>query len=167
MRTVLDVPAKTLDTSEMAFVAEVREHGFIRTEVSGDREGPGFSYSTGFWVTTSQPEFIMFGMMGEAAHTVFWDLYRDAQAQAALSFGKKTDRVFANLPACIFPIAKRFYADHLGWSRWFYRGDEFPCLQVVWPDREGVFPWEAGFDPAFSDRQSDLTEQGWQASLVV
>ncbi|HEY1605029.1 MAG TPA: DUF4262 domain-containing protein [Allosphingosinicella sp.] len=31
----------------------------------------------------------------------------------------------------------------LGWSRWFYGGDVFPYLRLVWPDRVGLFPWEA------------------------
>jgi hypothetical protein len=36
----------------------------------------------------------------------------------------------------------------------------------VWPDRAGVFPWEAGFDPAFAGDQVDLTEDGWRAALA-
>jgi len=48
-----------------------------------------------------------------------------------------------------------------GESRWFYGGDDFPCLQIVWPDRAGRFPWEADFDAQFEGNQPDLTEQGW------
>ncbi len=166
MRTALDAPADALDHSEQVFVAKVREHGFFRTEVFGDDKGPGFSYSTGFWVAAGQPELIMFGMKGEIAHDVFWDVFRDAKTNVPLPLGRKTDQIFANLPAYAFPIAERFYAEHLVWSRWFYGGNDFPCLQIVWPDRESVFPWEPGFDPAFADDQPDLTEHGWQASLA-
>lgn len=58
-------------------------------------------------------------------------------------------------------VAKRHFANFLGWSRWFYGGDEFPCLQLVWPDRSGLFPWEPDFDPEFGGDQPDPTEQGW------
>jgi hypothetical protein len=27
---------------------------------------------------------------------------------------------------------------------WFYRGWEFPLLQLMWPDRDGRFPGERG-----------------------
>jgi hypothetical protein len=54
----------------------------------------------------------------------------------------------------------------LGWSRWFYGGDAFPCLQIVWSDRDGRFPWQSGFDPALAGLQPDLTENGWLASLT-
>jgi len=166
MRTVLDLPIEALDDSERAFVAQVREHGWFDTAVFGDDEGPGFSFTTGLWVATGQPELIMFGMKREIAHDVLWDLFRDAEAGAALPIGEPTDKVFANLLAYAFPVSKRFYSHYLGWSRWFYGGDEFPCLQIVWPDREGVFPWESGFDPAFAADQTDLTENGWQAALM-
>jgi hypothetical protein len=166
MRTALDAPPQVLDKAEQSFVAKIREHGWFGTAVQGDAEGPGFSYTTGFWVTTGKPEVIMFGMSDTIAHDVLWDLFRDAQAGRGLPVGMRTGEVFANLPAYAFPVAKRHYASHFGWSRWFYGGDDFPCLQIIWPDRAGVFPWEAGFDPSFAKDQPDLTEDGWLAALA-
>ena len=166
MRTALDAPPELLDQIEQSFVAKVRQHGWFRTGVQGDAEGPAFSFTTGFWLNTRTPEVIMFSTKDEIAHDVFWDLFRDAKSDRALPVGTRTDQVFANLAAYAFPVAKRHYADYLGWSRWFYRGDDFPCLQIVWPDRTGAFPWEAGFDPAFANDQPDLTENGWLAALA-
>lgn len=165
MLTALDAQSDALDQFEKPFVASIREYGWYRTSVSGDDEGPGFSYTTGFFVHTNQPELLMFGMP-TVVHDVFWDLYRDAQQDIALQIGKRSDQVFGNLPAYAFHISKRYYRGLLGWSRWFYAGDEFPCLQLVWPDRAGIFPWQRGFDPAFENRQIDLTESGWNASVL-
>ena len=166
MRTLLDAPFDALDPPGRAIVVKVRADGFFRAEVFGDTIGPGYSYSTGFWVSTGQPEIVMFSMKGVIAHDVFWDMFRLAKANSPLSLGQPTDRMFGNRTACAFPLAKRFYADYLGWSRWFYGGDDFPCLQIVCPDPEGAFPWEAGFDQAHASDQPDLTEHGWQASLA-
>jgi hypothetical protein len=80
--------------------------------------------------------------------------------------GEPLDTVFGNGLAFVFPVAKRFYRDHLGWSRWFYRGDDFQCLQIVWPDRDQLFPWQPGFDDEFAGLQPDLSEHGWQAALL-
>ncbi len=155
-----------LDESERDFVEKIREHGWFDTAVFGDAEGPSFSFTSGFWVNTGQPELIMFGMKREIVHDVFWGLFRGAKAGEALPKGKATDKAFANLPAYSFPVAKRFYPEYLGWSQWFYGGNEFPCLQIVWPDRDGIFPWQQGFDPTFSSDQPDLTENGWLAALT-
>ncbi len=166
MQTALDAPSESLDRSGHAIVAKVRADGFFRAELFADDLGPGFSYSSGFYVSTGHPEILMFSKKGELSHDVFWNLFRLAKANTPLALGKPTDQVFTTRIAYAFPIAKRFYADHLSWTRWFYGGDDFPCLQIVWPDHEGVFPWEAKFDPVMVGNQPDLTEHGWQASLA-
>lgn len=165
MLTALDAREDALDQFEKPFVATIREHGWYRTHVLEEGQEPSFSYTTGFWVHTNQPELLMFGMPS-TVHDVFWDLYRDALQGNSLQVGKRSDQVFGNLPAYVFRVAKRHYRDILGWSRWFYAGDEFPCLQLVWPDRDGTFPWQTGFDPAFENRQIDLTEKGWRESIL-
>jgi hypothetical protein len=165
MRTALDLPAEALNPSDQDFVAKVREFGWFNTRVFGDDAGPPFSYTTGFWLNVNQPEVIMFGLKRDLAHDVLWDLFRDFEKGQPLPDAASTDRVFGNLRAYAFPVAKRFYGEYLGRSRWFYGSDDFPCLQVVWPDRAGLFPWQEGFDPTFVDDQPDLTEHGWRAAL--
>jgi hypothetical protein len=161
MPTALDAQPDELDEGERSFVASIREHGWFRTRVFGDDEGPGYSFTTGFWVNANQPELIIFSTREDIAHDVFWDLFRDAKGGKRLPIGERTDAVFANLPAYVFRVARKHYRDLLGWSRWFYRGDDFPCLQVVWPDRDGKFPWQPGFNVEFKNDQPDLTERGW------
>ena len=129
MRTAMDAQPDTLDPSERTFVHAIQEHGWYRTEVSNDAEGPGFSYTTGLWFTQQQPELIVFSMNGETAHKVFWSVFNDARNGRALSAKTRTDAVFGNSAAYAFSVAKRHYAQLLGWSRWFYGGDDFPCLQ--------------------------------------
>jgi hypothetical protein len=166
MLTALDAPSDHLDEADLRFVGQIREHGWFRTNVLGDEQGPGFSYTTGFWVHASHPELIIFNTKPEIAHNVFWTLYRDAKAGKPLPVGIRTDAPFENLPAVAFHVARNHYPDFLGWSRWFYGGDDFPCLQIVWPDRAGRFPWEPHFDPTFEEDQPDLTKLGWLNELV-
>jgi len=166
MITTLDWPTAKLDRAEWSFVDNIRKHGWLRTAALAEEAKPGFSFTTGFTVSTGQPELMIFSTADEVAHEMFWVLFRRAQTGKALPIGKRTNDFFSNLPAYAFQIAKRHFADYLGWSRWFYRGDEFSCLQIVWPDRAGVFPWEAGFDDEFSSDQVDLTERGWTAEIT-
>ena len=166
MRTALDAPPDVLDDGEQSFVVKVRELGWFRTSVFGDDEGPGFSFTTGFWVNASQPEVIIFSTKDDIAHDVFGDLFRDAKAGKTLPVGERTDAVFANLPAYAFLVARKHYRDLLGWSRWFYGGDDFACLQIAWPDRAGKFPWEPDFDTEFCEDQPDLTERGWANEIA-
>ena len=166
IRTAMDIPPEKLEPADRNFVGQIREHSWFRNSVLEEEGQPGFSYTTGFWLSTRQPELITCAMKSDVAHNVFWDLFRDAKAGRSLPIGTRTDEVFGNIPAYVFPVAKAHYPGHLGWSRWFYGGDDFPCLQVIWSDRDGLFPWQSGFDPAFVGLQPDLTENGWLASLA-
>lgn len=166
MRTALDFPVEELDSGERSFVSQVREHGWFRTSAAGGDQGPDFSYTTGFWSSANQPELIIFSMKQEIAHEVFWSMFREAQDGVQLPLGKRTDAVFANLPAYVFPVARRHYASFLGWSRWFFDGGEFPCLQIVWSDRAGLFPWEPGFATEIVGLQEDLSDRGWVEELA-
>jgi hypothetical protein len=161
VRTALDFAPERLDDQERNFLDNVRQHGWFCTGVREDEEGAGFSYSTGFWLTFGAPEVILFGLQPDTAHAILWDVFRDLKSGRTLAPNCRLDDVFANLPACFVPVGLQHYADHLGWSRWFYRGDEFPCLQLVWPDRAGVFPWGERVDPHFARIQPDLSERGW------
>jgi hypothetical protein len=156
MLTALDSPDAALDADEREFVALIREHGWFCTQVLGDDAGPGFSYTTGFWVGLGQPEVIVFGLDQTLAHDVLWDIYRDLAAGKPLPVEARTGEVFGGCDAWLRPMGRQHYRDYLGWSLWFYQGDEFPCLQLLWPDRAGRFPWEAGAEAAVRELQPGL-----------
>jgi hypothetical protein len=166
MRTAFSLPSAELDDQERRFLQQIEEQGWFGTHVF-DAEGdlPAFSYSTGFWLRHQKPELILFGLKNDIGHDILWDAYRDAEQGRSFSVGVRTSAVFGNADAYLFPVAKRHYPEHLGWSRWFYRGDEFPCFHLIWPDRSGLFPWEAGFADGQESIQPDLTDKGWQAEL--
>jgi hypothetical protein len=155
MLTALQAPNEALDKSEQNFVANVREHGWFRTDIFEEEGHPGFSYSTG--VSCASRNSL-------CTKTVAHDIFTCSRGKTVWT--PATIAISRNAQGYVFPVARKFYADHLGWSRWFYAGDDFPCLQIVWPDREGLFPWEDGFDQTFKGKQIDLTEHGWRASIL-
>jgi hypothetical protein len=164
MRTALDAPLDALDDHEKDFVSNIREHGWFRTSVFAEDGHVGFSYTTGLWLTLGFPEIIVFSLKTETAHSILWDVFRDVKSGKRPPIGKPTD-IFANMDGVLFPVDHEHYAEHLGWSRWFYGGDDFPCLQLVWPDTRGVFPWQPGAEERFREDQPDLTTKGWAAEF--
>ncbi|MBU1378281.1 MAG: DUF4262 domain-containing protein [Alphaproteobacteria bacterium] len=166
MATALDADPATLDPQETAFVAAIRTYGWFVTHVGAGDGAPGFSYTTGFQLTLGAPEIMIQSLRPDLAHQVLRDIFEDIKAGRSPPIRTPTDQVFANLSACLLPVDKAHYAEHLGWNRWFYAGDDFECLQLVWPDRAGVFPWEPGFTEAMRGDQTDLTARGWPAELL-
>src|SRR5262245_43677846 len=74
MRTALEAPASMLDEHETKFVAKIREHGWFHMSVARDAEGPGFGYTTGFWLKFDFPELITFSLKRDTAHDIFWGI---------------------------------------------------------------------------------------------
>ena len=62
--------------------------------------------------------------------------------------GDVSSDIFVGLKACFVEVPFEQYPEYLGTALWFYRKSPqpFPCLQLVWPDRSGRFPWESGCD---------------------
>lgn len=160
MLSALDANPQKLDEHERNFVSIVREHGWHHMRVAADNEGPDFSYTTGFWLL-GFPEIIVFATKQEIASDVLWDMFRSQKSGQSYPVAAVRNDIFANLPACLLPVSQRYYREYLGWSRWFYAGDTFSCLQLVWTDREGNFPWQPGFSSEFDDDQPDLSDENW------
>src|SRR5580704_1956101 len=78
--------------------------------------------------------------------------------------GKRFDNILNAHDIVLLSVDKRHYREYLGWSRWFYGGDSFPCFQLICPDRANLFPWDDGFYVKFMPEQPDLSDVGW-ASL--
>jgi uncharacterized protein DUF4262 len=159
--TALDAPPAKLDKHEQNFVGNVREHGWCATHVAPDDTAPGFSYTTGFWLKFGAPELIVYSLRGDIAHDTFWHAYRELEAGKRFPVGEPTNDFFSNGAAVLLPVSSRHYRDHLGWSRWFYGGDNFQCHQLLWADRDGRFPWSSGAPDGLREAQPDLTDGNW------
>ena len=157
----LDEPGEAFDEAERNFVDGIRTHGWMQTQALDEDDKPGFCFTTGFQASIGHPEIICFKIDREVANEIFWLLYRCARNGKPVPRSVRTAGVLRRDDAYVFPVAKRHFAAYLGWSRWFYRGDDFKCLQIVWPDEAGVFPWEDGFDSKYANAQIDLSERGW------
>ena len=164
--TALDAPPEVLDADERRFVGQIREHGWFRTEIFESEGQPGFSFTTGFWVGHGFPEIIVFSLPPQVTHDVLWSLYRAVAAGEPPPIGVPTAGIFGGFDALLVPVDKSHYPEHLGWNRWFQGGDDFPCVQLFWPDKSGRFPGQAGAQAAFQALQPDLSASDWNWSAA-
>jgi hypothetical protein len=161
MLTALDVAPAELDPHEQNFVEQIRKHGWFGTHVAPDDKGPGFSYTTGFWLKFNFPELIVFSLKRSVAHDTFWHAYRELGTGRHFAIGEPLDEIFRGFAAVLLPVSLQHYRSYLGWSRWFYGNDDFHCLQLVFPDSAGQFPWSPTVSKSFQTAQPDLTSGNW------
>lgn len=161
MLTALDADPSMLDEGEREFVAMIRKHGWANTTVPSDDEGPGFCFTTGFWLAFNFPEIITFSLPSEVAHDTFWYMHGELKAGRTFKVGEPTDAIFETTKAVLVEVSESQFPEYLGMNRWFYGGDNFKSLQLVWPDRGGRFPWHFDMSNEFINRQPDLTVGNW------
>ncbi|MBU6458128.1 MAG: DUF4262 domain-containing protein [Bradyrhizobium sp.] len=146
------------EEADEALLRNIRERGCHILTGGGDNENPPYAFSVGLALNYAQAEIIVFGMAPlQAARAI------DTVCSRA-TFGKKfidgdiSSDVIPGRKACFVEVPVEFYEKYLGAALWFYQNwpEPFPCLQLVWSDSEGRFPWEAGFDPALRKDQPIL-----------
>jgi len=67
--------------------------------------------------------------------------------------GKEYPELLEGFRCAFRKVSKRHYEEYLGYAMWFYKGDEFPVLQCVWPTTKGYFPWDRKYPKDLIDWQ--------------
>ncbi len=162
----------------------IASQGFAIRQVLATESAPAFAYTVGLHIPGSQkPELLISGLRPETR--VAWlfavgfriqgppplhTCRQLAQAQGiplqALRFpaggllpqpGKRyTQWDVHELPTLFAELAPEHYETHLGQALAFHGTSQFPCLQLIWPDTQGIFPWGEGFEERFRPRQELL-----------
>jgi hypothetical protein len=148
------------DDNDRKLLADIERLGWHVIHIFEDDSGPAFSFSVGFYYTFQQPEVLIMGLPQKVAYDLL-DTAVD-QMKEGKTF-RPFERVagFAKGYDCAFaPIALDHYKEYLGYAIWFYRSlsKPFPAMQLIWPDKQGHFPWEAGYDQRFYKLQKALYE---------
>lgn len=61
-----------------------------------------------------------------------------------LADGEAHHDVVNGYPVRLRTVTPAWYRAFFGLGIWFYRRPPIPFLEVVWPDRDGEFPWDSG-----------------------
>jgi hypothetical protein len=151
------------DEVEQRVIDDVQRVGWHLIGIENDSEGPGFVNSIGLYHTFQQPEIIIFGLNSIATMSqIINNIGDEMRNGAGFEDWYESDQILEG-NSCMFRNVERdIYPEYLGHAMWFYEGPDFPALQCVWPDRNGHYPWEAGFPSELNERQPVLTERiGW------
>ena len=146
------------DPPDDKLIADVREYGVHIINVFADDTGPGWSFTIGLYLNYHHPEVLIFGLKDRQSHLILNDIREKIASGGKFLAGTRTDLFLQGYDVTFIDVPLSAYPDHLGYALWFYRSlpDSFPCVQLVWPDRENKFPWEAGYDNAYSELQPIL-----------
>jgi hypothetical protein len=73
--------------------------------------------------------------------------------------GQSYDNILEGYSCTFRPVPHKHYHAYLGSARWYYEGDDFPVLQLIWPDREHRYPLAAPADAWIRKAQPILADE--------
>jgi Domain of unknown function (DUF4262) len=130
----------------------IEANGWALEAVSPDPDTdpptPAYAYTIGLPELVDFPEIVICGLTPVAARGLL-DLVIDMLRNGTeVPIGVELVGLFDNELRCIFASV-----DMDAWGPWFataiswYRGQPFNVVQLLWPDRNGFLPTEAGYAP--------------------
>jgi hypothetical protein len=127
--------------------AIMRDRGWAVQTVHGGAQAPPSAYTVGLTNFDHHPELVIVGVDHETAAAILDELSRRVQAGERLTAGQRLEGLDeTDYPMILLAVTDP--ASHLVVARRLL-GEELTALQVVWPDPDGRFPWDAAHDPRF------------------
>ncbi|MFI6761528.1 DUF4262 domain-containing protein [Micromonospora sp. NPDC050417] len=132
-------------------LATIQEHGWSALRVEG---GIGFAYTVGLWHSFRRPEIVMFGLDGENMQHWLNACVALGREQGWPEPGEPFEGVLEGFPTQLRPVHDSWRNALFGTAHRFYDGFAVPVLQLVWPDRDGRWPWAEQASASSRNRQA-------------
>jgi hypothetical protein len=152
------IPAPESDYDKN-LLKQIEELGWHNLHVGEENGLPSFSFSLGHFYKSNHPEIIIIGLPPETANQLLnIAVVKVVGAKDKIEPYRKYKDFTEGLSVAFVPVNLEHYGEYLGYANWFYGSMKkpYPALQMVWPDREGKYPWEKGYDERFLQIQPIL-----------
>ena len=125
---------------------KIDQYGCYIVLVEADDYLPSYAYTIGLHQRYNHPELICFGLstalLGDLLNIGQEMIANGEKLQACLLYNDFLN----NYPIQFLPVAHTYYADYMAIGGSFYYGTDYPAIQLVWPDKQSLFPWDPGFN---------------------
>jgi hypothetical protein len=144
----------------------IETHGWalepVPARADTDPPSPPYAYTIGLPALTGFPEVAVFGLTPAAANGLAGLVVDALRGGTEIPTGIELVGLLDNDLRCVFAaIDLDVHAGLFGTARAWYAGAEFEVVQMLYPDRSGFMPYEAGFDQRMRYAQPVVAQLGW------
>jgi hypothetical protein len=151
-------PSRTTDKGDRKLIDDIESFGVHILHIF-DPEGvdPEYSYSVGLWHTQNHPEVLIYGLKSDLRQSVINYIKNEIKLGGSFRDGESAEGVLQGFTVYFQALPLHHYKKHLGWAKWFYGGNDFPVVQMLWPTTSGVYPWDETASESLLAMQPVLT----------
>jgi hypothetical protein len=133
----------------------------VQPDPTTDPPSPYYAYTIGVPALLGFPEIAVFGLTPVAARGLVGLVVDAVRGGTEIPFGIELVGLLDNELRCVFaPVDTDEFGAFFDTARAWYRGEPYELVQLVYPDRNGFMPYEAGYDPRLRYAQPVLGTMG-------
>jgi len=141
---------------EQKVIDDIAKFGWHCVNILPEGDLGPYSFTIGLQQTYGHPELIIFGLPSNVAHEVLTVAVGFIQIGNPIDLSLPTDLLLEGYPCVFVKVPESQYHEQVGFCRWYYQGNAFGLHQIVWPTRDGHFPWHPSVSEPFRANQPVL-----------
>jgi Domain of unknown function (DUF4262) len=146
------------DEPERIVLKNIQEYGWHAINIIEDDGCPPWTFTIGLYETWQHPELIVIGRSRATSHELLKTIADDIESNSPPNLTNPDGYPWMGMKCHFLEVNTRYYSDYVGFALWFYRKRHFPLYQIIWPDRDGLYPWDPNASRAFKEWQPILGE---------
>ena len=124
---------------------DIEKYGYHVTYVMEEKDFTPFGYSTGLYKKFGIPEVFVSGLPNSLTNTLITN-YAEIFKDKSIPFNEKLDNLIDRFLVYLIPVETSLIEEKVLASLRLYDGIGFDSVQVIYPDLNGLFPGEVGYD---------------------
>jgi hypothetical protein len=152
-------PRRCWNDTQREELEAIAQDGCVVIKVFGAGAGEEWAYTVGLEHSYGHPEVLILGLSHELTQILLHNIASRIMRKG-LSFRHGTSHTdVIDGYQCFFQrIAQAEYGEYFAAAEWFYDHTDFEAVQIIWPDVEGIYPWQPGASDDFKRVQPVLTQ---------
>jgi hypothetical protein len=140
-----------LDKAEKRIVDDIARVGWHVLGVLAAKDYPPFTYSIGMIPTLGHPEIVIFGLDHKLSATIINIIGKEIRGGRSFREPGLYEGLIEHFACKIHAVSPVNHKDHFGFALWHQHhigaSAPFEAVQLLWPDKAGLFPDEPGCHP--------------------
>ena len=133
---------KDLAPDEKKLIDNIAEYGWHVIQVPGEGNEPDFCYSVGIYKTFGAPEVVIIGLPLDVGHELINLIGDDLSTEMSYKPGQYYADIIEGYECYMTAVDQSHYKDYFGYGIWYYKNEDFPVTQCIYPDEDNVYPWD-------------------------
>lgn len=130
--------------------AKIAQNGWTAQGILANENQPGWTYTIGLDQSRSHPDLLIVGLDQKVAYYVLDVLAQRVMAGERFEPGQSLSGLLAgDYELVVIEVDDVTEGDIFNMATFFYEGWNFTALQLVWPDMDGNYPWEPGYERGY------------------